>query len=87
MNNISTNTETPVTNDQAPVRFPFLTMVICLALTVALFCLLLNHAGGSLTAAQTSVGIMDKFDRFVTNNIMVELGDHVGAEVERTHRK
>ena len=85
MNNISTNTETPVTKEQAPVRFPFLTMVICLVLTVALFCLLLNHAGGSLTAAQTSVGIMDKFDRFVTNNIMVELGDHVGAEVERTY--
>ena len=85
MNIFSKNTESPVTNEQAPVRFSLLTMVICLVLTAALFCLLLNHAGGSLTAAQTGVGIMDKFDRFVTNNIMVELGDHVGAEVERTY--
>ena len=85
MNIFSKNTESPVTNEQAPVRFSLLTMVICLVLTAALFCLLLNHAGGSLTAAQTGVGIMDKFDRFVTNNIMVELGDHVGTEVERTY--
>ena len=60
-------------------------MVIGLILTAALLWFLLSHAGGSPAATQTSAGILDKFDRFVTNNIMVELGDHVGAEVERTY--
>ena len=81
MNKFTNNT--PATQTQ--VRFSFLLMVISLVLTLALFCLVLTHAGGNSTTAQTNAGIMDKFDRFVTNNIVVQLGDHVGAEVERTY--
>ena len=60
-------------------------MAISLILTGTILCLLLTHSGGSLAATQTSAGIMDKFDRFITNNIMVKLSDHVGAEVERIY--
>ena len=80
MNHFSKINKTPA----APVRFPFLTMAISLLATAALFCLLLTHSGPQPTS-QTNAGIMDKFDRFVTNSIMVELSDHVGAEIERTY--
>ena len=80
----STNIESPVSTD-TPVRCSFVTMVISLILTAGLFCLLLTHAGGNLTATQTNMGIMDKFDQFVTNNIMVEAGNKAGVEVERSY--
>ena len=85
MKNISTTNESTVTTETTPVRFSFLAMVISLVLTGAMLCLLLTHSGSSAAAAQTNAGIMDKFDRFVTNNIMVEFSDHVGEEVERTY--
>lgn len=81
----STINELPIQEETTPVRFSFVTMVISLILTMGLFGLLLSHAGGSLVATQTNAGIMDKFDRFVTNNIMVELGDKVGVEVEQSY--
>ena len=60
-------------------------MVISLVLTAGLLWLLLPHAGGSLAATQTNVGIMDKFDRYVANNIMVEMGSKVGMEVKQSY--
>ena len=75
-----------VTKKQPLVRLPLpVMMAISLVLTMALLCLVLTHAGGNSSTTQVNAGIMDKFDRFVTNNIMVELSDHVGTEIERTY--
>ena len=66
-------------------EFSSLVMVIGLALAGVILCLLFGHVGASTTSSggSTDAAIMDKFDQFVTNNILAELGDKL--DVERTY--
>ena len=54
--------------------------VICLVLTVALLSTLLSHVGTDANVSQSAVSIMDKFDQFVTNELMSKLSDFVDVE-------
>ena len=60
-----------------------LIMVICLVLTAAILFTLFGHVGSIGSTTGTDVAIMDKFDQFVTNNILAELGGKI--EVERSY--
>lgn len=80
MKNFSETTE-----QNTPVRFSLAGLLISLVLTGGLLCLLLTHAGGSAAARQTNAGIMDKFDRFVTNHVTAEVSSHAGVEVEHSY--
>ena len=53
---------------------------ICLVLTVGLLCTLLGHVGTSASAPQSEAAIMDKFDQYVTNEIMSKLDGFVDVE-------
>ena len=48
---------------------------VCLVVTALLLSSLFGHVGASTTASQADVFIMDKFDQYVTNEIMTKLGD------------
>ena len=53
---------------------------VCLAVTLILLSVLLGHVGTSTTAPQNDVAIMDRFDQYVTNEIMSKLGDFMDVE-------
>ena len=53
---------------------------ICLVVTLILLSMLLGHVGTSNVAPQNDVAIMDKFDQYVTNEIMTKLGDFMDVE-------
>ena len=53
---------------------------ICLVVTLILLSFLLGHVGTSTTAPQSDVAIMDKFDQYVTNEILTKLGDFMDVE-------
>ena len=50
-----------------------LVMVISLVVTLAVLSLLFGHTGNTSTSNKVEAGIMDKFEQFVTNNILSEL--------------
>lgn len=56
------------------------TTVICVVVTLILLGALLGHVGTSTTAPQSDVAIMDKFDQYVTNEIMAKLGNFMDVE-------
>ena len=64
------------------LRFVFSLPVtaVCLVITAILLSSLLGHVGTSTTAPQNDVAIMDKFDQYVTNEIMTKLGDFMDVE-------
>ena len=53
---------------------------VCLAVTLILLSVLLGHVGTSTIAPQNDVAIMDRFDQYVTNEIMSKLGDFMDVE-------
>ena len=53
---------------------------VCLVVTLLLLSFLLGHVGTSTAASQSDVAIMDKFDQYVTNEIMSKLGDFMDVE-------
>ena len=64
-------------------RYSILLLTICLVLTAAILFVLFGHVGSSGITTGTDVAIMDKFDQFVTNNILAELGGKL--DVERSY--
>ena len=58
-------------------------MVLSLVLTAAILFSLFGHVGSSGSTTGTDVAIMDKFDQFVTNHILAELGGKI--DVERSY--
>lgn len=64
-------------------KYSFPLLVISLVLTAAILFVLFGHVGSSNSTTGTDAAIMDKFDQFVTNNILAELGDKL--DVERTY--
>lgn len=73
--------ETPSSSETKKVtkKFPLkltssaLIMIASLAITVTMLSLLFGHTGNNSTGAKVEVGIMDKFEQFVNNNILSEL--------------
>lgn len=53
---------------------------VCIILTVCLLLSLLNHIGTSVTIPQSDATIMDKFDQYVTNEILTKLDGFVDVE-------
>ena len=64
-------------------RYSILLLAISLVLTAAILFVLFGHVGSSGITTGTDVAIMDKFDQFVTNNILAELGGKL--DVERSY--
>ena len=58
-------------------------MAFSLVLTAAILFSLFGHVGSSNATAGADAAIMDKFDQFVTNNVLAELGGKL--DVERTY--
>lgn len=85
-----TPTEEKISSEQktSPVKIPVkvicsaLIAVVSLALTAGMLSCLLGHVGPGGAGDHTEAGIMDKIDQFVTNDILVALGDKI--DVERT---
>ena len=65
------------------INYSFLFLVVSLVLTAVILLGLLGHVGSSGVSNSTDVAIMDKFDQYVTNNILAELGDKL--DVERSY--
>ena len=69
----SSETEKVAAKNLKKLISPALIMVISLAVTVILLGLMFGHTGNSSTGAKVELGIMNKFDQFVTNNVLSEL--------------